>query len=30
NFKKIFRIVNNCFETFCDAISYVFTKILSD
>ncbi|MDE4992317.1 transposase, partial [Francisella tularensis] len=30
NFKKIFRIVNNSFEKFCDAISYVFNKILSD
>ncbi|AJI63930.1 DDE superendonuclease family protein [Francisella tularensis subsp. tularensis] len=30
NFKKIFRKVNNSFEKFCDAISYVFNKILSD
>ncbi|MDE4951000.1 transposase, partial [Francisella tularensis] len=30
NFKKIFRKVNNSFEIFCDAISYVFNKILSD
>ncbi|NDT23180.1 IS630 family transposase, partial [Francisella tularensis subsp. holarctica] len=29
-FKKIFRKVNNSFEKFCDAISYVFNKILSD
>ncbi|MDE4944720.1 transposase, partial [Francisella tularensis] len=28
NFKKIFRNVNNIFEKFCDAISYVFNKIL--
>ncbi|ORU14225.1 transposase, partial [Francisella tularensis subsp. holarctica] len=25
-----FRKVNNSFEKFCDAISYVFNKILSD
>ncbi|QXF52217.1 IS630 family transposase [Francisella tularensis] len=30
NFKKIFRKVNNSFEKFYDAISYVFNKILSD
>ncbi|MDE5033816.1 transposase, partial [Francisella tularensis subsp. holarctica] len=30
NFKKIFRKVNNIFEKFCDAISYLFNKILSD
>ncbi|WP_155760226.1 IS630 family transposase [Francisella tularensis] len=30
NFKKILRKVNNSFEKFCDAISYVFNKILSD
>ncbi|MDE5024779.1 IS630 family transposase, partial [Francisella tularensis subsp. holarctica] len=30
NFKKILRKVNNSFEIFCDAISYVFIKILSD
>ncbi|MBK2213157.1 IS630 family transposase, partial [Francisella tularensis subsp. holarctica] len=30
NFKKIFRKVNNSFEKICDAISYVFNKILSD
>ncbi|MDE5010838.1 transposase, partial [Francisella tularensis] len=30
NFKKIFRKVNNIFEKFCDAIYYVFNKILSD
>ncbi|MDE5004805.1 transposase, partial [Francisella tularensis subsp. holarctica] len=30
NFKKIFRKVNNSFEKFCDAISFVFNKILSD
>ncbi|MBK2144316.1 hypothetical protein [Francisella tularensis] len=28
--QKIFRKVNNSFEKFCDAISYVFNKILSD
>ncbi|WP_179854122.1 transposase, partial [Francisella tularensis] len=26
NFKKILRKVNNSFEKFCDAISYVFNK----
>ncbi|MDE4942878.1 IS630 family transposase, partial [Francisella tularensis subsp. holarctica] len=30
NFKKIYRTVNNSFEKFCDDISYVFNKILSD
>ncbi|MDE4988377.1 IS630 family transposase, partial [Francisella tularensis subsp. holarctica] len=30
NFKKIFRKVNNSVEKFCDAISNVFNKILSD
>ncbi|MDE4947125.1 IS630 family transposase, partial [Francisella tularensis subsp. holarctica] len=30
NFKKIFRKVNNSIEKFCDAIYYVFNKILSD
>ena len=30
NFKKILRKVNNSFEKFSDAISYVFNKILSD
>ena len=30
NFKKILRRVNNSFEKFSDAISYVFNKILSD
>ncbi|MDE4969581.1 transposase, partial [Francisella tularensis] len=29
-FKKIFRKVNYSFDKFCDAISYVFNKILSD
>jgi isfu1 transposase len=28
NFKKILRRVNNSFEKFSDAISYVFNKIL--
>ena len=30
NFKKILRKVNNSFGTFSDAISFVFSKILSD
>lgn len=30
NFKKILRKVNNNFGTFSDAISFVFSKILSD
>ncbi|MDE5041442.1 IS630 family transposase, partial [Francisella tularensis subsp. holarctica] len=30
NCKKIFSTVNNSFEKFCDAISYVINKILSD
>ena len=30
NFKKILRKVNNSFDKFSDAISYVFNKILSD
>ncbi|MDE4982445.1 IS630 family transposase, partial [Francisella tularensis subsp. holarctica] len=30
NFKKILRKLNNSFEKFCDAISDVFNKILSD
>ncbi|NDT24701.1 IS630 family transposase, partial [Francisella tularensis subsp. holarctica] len=30
NFKKTFIKGNNSFSKFCDAISYVFNKILSD